>query len=948
MKYSFLAFLFFIIFVSDLKAVTATWVVNSGNWDVPSNWSTGVVPDATTDVVITGLAKNVTIPSNVNALAMSITVESFAALTVSTDASLSINGSTLDALVLDFDAMLTNNGIINIGSSSVIGRHAIAMSSSSTLINQASSSININNVTEVAFAMNLLAEVINAGTINIGSTAAVNGAGFAMDNESELTNQSTGLIQINNIIAGDGFYMQLSDVINNGTVHIGNIQPVLNRGISMELNSQYSNSASATTTINNITNTASNEGVALHMSSNSSYSNNGNLLIGNNTAISNNGIRMLFESDFNNFGTGVVEINNITNVDAISMTDEFTNLTNSGIIRIGNNSTVKRMGIFITNLSSFSNSTTGTLNIDNINGLGTSQGIGIYVNAGFTNNGNINIGTNSSLAQYGIYVLSPGALINQSSGTIQINNVSNFDGISLSGASASVTNNGMLHIGNLLAVKSIGISLFSSSNFTNNGTGIITINNITNTANTAGFGLFLNTSTTFTNKGSLNIGNISTISNLGIFVASGNFVNQNSGLIQINNILTFDGIYGSGVGTNISNSATIKIGNLSPVKRFGIYLTTSSIFQNTGGSLEINNINSTAASQGYGIVLTTSSSFTNNTEINIGNISNISQIGLYLGSPSTFNNQASGVLKISRINSFDGIQLVGSAAVFNNTGQLKIGEAGPITRIGILNSGGQFNNQVGGLLEINNVPTLDGIQVFNAGASLTNNGTIHIGNNSGIYRFGLLLSTSGTFTNSATGTLTINNLLSTAANEGIAIRISSSIFTNNNLVSIGNISNISRFGLAMSSTSTFTNNSSGTVSINRITSQSAVSLQLTSKLFNNGNFHIGNIASVNIVGLLANGGSEIYNNAGATMSINNTILSDAIYVSGTATKLVNNSTINLGNISSIGGHAINADLAALIQNTAIGSINISNSATEAILLDGTSTILDNKGIIHTQ
>lgn len=948
MKYRFPAFLFFIIFVTDLKAVTATWVVTNGNWDVPGNWSTGVVPDATTDVIISGLARNVTIPSNVNALAMSITIESFAALTVSTDASLSINGSTLDALVLDFDAMLTNNGIINIGSSSVIGRHAIAMSSSSTLINQASSTININNVTEVAFAMNLLAEVTNAGTINIGSTAAVNGAGFAMDNESALTNQSTGLIQINNILAGDGFYMQLSDVINSGTIHIGNIHPILNRGISMELNSQFSNSSAATTTINNVTSTSSNEGVALYMSSNSSCSNNGNLLIGNNTAISNNGIRMLFESDLNNFGTGVIEINNITNVDAISMTDEFTNLTNVGTIRIGNNSTIKRMGVFITNLASFSNSTTGTFNIDNVNGLGSSQGIGIYVNAGFTNNGNINIGTNSSLAQYGIYVLSPGALINQSSGTIQINNVANFDGITLSGASASVTNNGNLHIGNLLAVKSIGISLFSSGSFTNNGTGVISINNITNTVSSAGFAVFAGSSTTFTNKGSLNIGNISTISNLGIFVASGNFVNQNSGLIQINNILTFDGIYGSGVGTNISNSATIKIGNLSPVKRFGIYLTTSSIFQNTAGSLEINNINSTAASQGYGIVLTTSSSFTNNTELNIGNISNISQIGLYLGTPSTFNNQASGVLKISRVASFDGIQLVGSAAIFNNTGQLKIGEAGPITRIGILNSGGQFNNQAGGVLEINNVPTLDGIQVFNAGASLTNNGTIHIGNNTGIYRFGLLLSTSGTFTNGATGIFTINNLLSTAANEGIALRISASVFTNNHIVKIGDISSISRFGIAMSSTSTFTNNATGTVQVNKISSQSGVSLQSTSKLFNNGNFNIGNTDAINVVGLVANGGAEIYNNAGATMSINNTTLADALYVSGTATKLVNNATINIGNISSIGGHAINADLAALIQNTSIGTINISNSATEAILLDGTSTILDNKGLIHTQ
>jgi hypothetical protein len=934
----------FLLFSTQLLAVTATWVATSGNWDVPANWSTGVIPDAMTDVIITGLANNVTIPSNFNAEAKSVLVQSNASLTISTDATLTINGSTLDALTIDQNGTVNNNGILTIGNMTSIGRNAIVISSSSILNNNSSSSIHINNIAEVAFGMDLLAELNNAGAIHIGSTAPVNGAGFAMDNESVVTNQSSGLIEVNNILSGDGFYMQLSDVINNGTIHVGNLHPILNRGFSLELNSQFSNASSATTTIDNITSTVSTEGIGIFMSSNSSCSNNGTLLIGNSFMVSNNGIKMYFDSDFFNFNTGVIEINNISNFDGISLTDEFTNFINNGLVKVGNNGSVKRMGLITSSLSLFNNSATGTLNIDQINGTASSQGVGIYVNSSVTNSGIINIGTNSSLTQYGIFIASPGALTNQSGATIQINNISSYDGILLNGSTATATNNGTIHIGNLLAVRSDGISMFASSSFTNNGTGTISINNITNTATSTGYGMYLGTGTTFTNKGTINIGNISTVSVIGIFV-TGNLINQNAGLIQINNIVYFDAIYGSNAGTSISNSATIRIGNLSSVKRYGIYIVTSCVFNNNSGSIEINSINSTTAGQGYGLVMTSGSTFNNNATINIGNISNISQLGLYVGTSSTFNNQTLGILKISRVGLYDGIQLVGSTAIFNNAGQVKIGEHGPVNRIGVLNSGGQFNNQTGSLLQINSITTSDGIQVFNSGAALTNNGTIHIGNVSGVYRLGIIVSTSGTFTNGATGSLTINNLLSTAANEGIALRLSSGTFINNNLVDIGNLSAISRFGIAMSVSSTFTNNSSGLLHINRIVSQSAISLQTTSKLNNSGTINVGNTHSINVVGIVATGGAEVNNNVGGSLAVNNTTTSDAIYISGSGTKLINNALINIGNLTSINGKGINADLGALVQNNSVGVMNISNTSGDNIFIDGVGTIFTNKGSV---
>jgi hypothetical protein len=54
--------------------VSATWIGGTGNWDVAANWSTGLVPDATTDVLI-GTAANVSIPAAFTADALSITVQ---------------------------------------------------------------------------------------------------------------------------------------------------------------------------------------------------------------------------------------------------------------------------------------------------------------------------------------------------------------------------------------------------------------------------------------------------------------------------------------------------------------------------------------------------------------------------------------------------------------------------------------------------------------------------------------------------------------------------------------------------------------------------------------------------------------------------------------------------------------------------------------------------------
>jgi hypothetical protein len=929
---------------SHTSMVTATWVVTTGNWDVASNWSTGVVPDATTDVVINGLARSVTIPAGITANAQSITVDFSASLTIASTATLMISNSVLDALTITMGASVTNSGNITIGSGGSVGRHGMSISLSGSLVNQASGTININNITSYAIGMDFDTQVNNSGIINIGSTGPVSVAGFDVNNNSQIINQSTGTIQVNNITGGEGFYMQLSTLINNGTIHIGNLSAVLTRGISLQLNSQFSNAFGATTTINNITNATSTQGVGLYINSNSSCTNSGTLHIGNTTAVKNSGIALYFDGFLSNGTTGVISINNITNQDAISLTDEFTQGINSGTIHIGNLSPIKRMGIFVTSLASFSNNIGATINIDNVNGLSASQGVGIYLSAPFTNSGTINIGSNAALSQYGIFLLASGNLSNQTNGIININNISNFDGISMTGSGSMATNNGTINIGNLLAVKAYGISLFSSANFTNNTNATITINNINST--TDGYGILINGST-FVNRNMINIGNSSPIFNMGIVIANGSLTNHNTGILQINNISTLDGIQLNGSMASFTNNGMVKIGNINQVRRIGISLFNSSNFNNSTGTVEINTITST--SLGYGIYLASGSSLSNSATLTIGNIANIALFGIYVVSPATFTNQTTGIVNIGRITSNDGIIMENGSAIFNNSGQVNIGALGVVNRIGVYAlNGGKFNNVTSGsILQINNIPVADGISISGTGSGVTNNGTIQIGNNAGIYRFGILVNGStAALTNNSSGTITINNILSTAANEGTALRISGGTLTNNNILRIGNTGNISRFGIVSSSSATITNNATGSVQINRVTNFTGISQQSSAKTFNNGIINIGDIAPVNSTGIGLTTASEFYNNAGATLSINRITLFDGVDIGDASTRMLNQGTINIGNTNPIGEDGFYIYSGGLFQNEPTGVVNLSNITLSAIRLNNTNSLFTNKGAVN--
>jgi hypothetical protein len=202
-------------------------------------------------------------------------------------------------------------------------------------------------------------------------------------------------------------------------------------------------------------------------------------------------------------------------------------------------------------------------------------------------------------------------------------------------------------------------------------------------------------------------------------------------------------------------------------------------------------------------------------------------------------------------------------------------------------------------------------------------------------------------TNGSTGILTINNVLSTAANEGTGIRMSNATLTNSNIIRIGNLANIARFGMVMSLSAILTNQASGTIEVNRISTQSGLALQSMAKIFNNGIIHIGNTNPVNFNGLLLVVASEFYNNVGSTFTVNKVSSStgNAVLISDANSKFINDATVNIGNIDAIANHGVNVALSGLFQNNVTGTVEMENITGSAVFLDGANSLFTNKGAV---
>ena len=176
-----------------LAPVVNNWL-GGDNWSVPSNWSTGFIPQKCHDVVIDpGSLDSVIIYALTDGYAASIFVGNNGKLKVQNFATLNLDGGEgiINNGELDLVGDLTclnptsvsncfdNNGLLTIASTAVL---------------------ELKNLVDVGLSNNAAGQIVNAGVITIDSTSNVNGNGIinfgVLLNENQITVENIGGVEV--------------------------------------------------------------------------------------------------------------------------------------------------------------------------------------------------------------------------------------------------------------------------------------------------------------------------------------------------------------------------------------------------------------------------------------------------------------------------------------------------------------------------------------------------------------------------------------------------------------------------------------------------------------------------------------------------------------------------------------------------------------------------------
>lgn len=338
-------------------------------------------------------------------------------------------------------------------------------------------------------------ELVVNGNLNIENTASE-----GLNNDDKITVGGSGVITISDV--NDDGILNYNEIINNGTINLGaTSKPIDLNGIR---NEQL-----------NGTNTAV------------SFTNNGTLNI---KYVLDNGIQNSNTADFTNTGNlniGEIEIG-LRGILNQGNGSAFVN--NGGTIRVDNCGSqgavfnnLARTAIIVETASSFTNQGGGVLEIGQ--GDGNILGLGVFVlstNTVFNNsNGQIKVdqvGSSAIAVEDGTARFNNGAngelIIGQAAGSV------GGDGISISGSSCLMENEGMIKIDEC---SDNGISV--DGPFLNKGSGKVWIGQ--NTGNISEHGLYVQDGVSFTNQGNSEL-LIDNVGNDGIYLNRFNpsFINQ--------------------------------------------------------------------------------------------------------------------------------------------------------------------------------------------------------------------------------------------------------------------------------------------------------------------------------------------------------------------------------------------------------------------------------------
>lgn len=510
--------------ISALAQTTWTGTTNT-DWATPGNWTAGV-PEVDDDVTIPNTANKPTIGAGTAAVAKSVTITVAAAqLTISSTASLSINGST--GFALENFGILDNSGTIRIGNTSSVANRGIVHRNGGTLNNKTGGLIQIDRTSAVE-AFFTSGVVNNEATIEIGSNAAVTGTGLTIVAGTGVFNNKTGgQLTINR---STGFALENRGTLDNsGTIRIGNITSVGNIGIVHRNGGTLNNKTDGLIQIDRT-------GGAQAFYSTGLVNNEASIKIGSNAAVGGEGIR-IEGNIFNNKTGGTIEIGST----AAAFAGIFNNGTfaNDALITIDNDTRKARDGIYNESSGSFTNRATGIISIKK------TWGNGIWNLGNFTNAGKITIrdifntfskNYSTGILSYGPFSSLAGAEIyldQVQSGIVSTNTFTNA-GLIRMGDNAPLTGSGIANVGGAAAV------------FNNNTGGDISIKQ------TAADGVLNDVSSTFNNNACAKLTIFDNANNAGNFTNAGLFT-VNTTQAHTNTALTNNGIIEYPQGSQIPN-----------------------------------------------------------------------------------------------------------------------------------------------------------------------------------------------------------------------------------------------------------------------------------------------------------------------------------------------------------------------------------------------------------
>ena len=394
-----------------------------------------------------------------------------------------------------------------------------------------------------------------------------------------------------------------------------------------------------------------------------------------------------------------------------------TNLGSNGTLVSGQNSAVYLNGASVITVNS---GATGVAAIALDGQYGGTVPVGMTAGMDGENSGTITLENNSA----GIFGKNGSRLSNL--GTITVGNAS--AGIMTSGAGSSAINNGTITLGK----DSQGIYLKDGVNIENNASGVITSSGV---GATGTIGMYAdNVSAPIENNGIIQLtGNKS----IGIYkIGAGVIINNTgTGLIQVGDSDNPDdpsiGIYSDNAGDIVNNTGIVTSGK----KSIGIYSAGGTVNQN--GTLDIGNMGVGIYSTNGTVNIAPTATFSFGTDGAVGvygtnsNVTNAADMNVrdknygFILTGGTFTNTATNIT-------------LGSDSVFLYRSGAGTDTNGPGTTLTMTGSDNIGYYTVNGATVVNNGTIIgtagkNNVGIYNTGGSITNTGTINIGDSALVY-----------------------------------------------------------------------------------------------------------------------------------------------------------------------------------------------------------------------